>query len=67
VLLETLTVLSPPSKLVYVFSKVMVGQEALVHASVGPAVRVCPDSVNEPLHVLQSARVESRPSAKVRL
>jgi len=32
---------------------------------VGPAVSVCPDKMNALLQVLQSARVDKRPSAKV--
>jgi hypothetical protein len=43
----------------------MVAHAALVHASVGPAVSVCPDKRNALPHVLQSARVDRRPSAKV--
>jgi hypothetical protein len=43
----------------------MVGHAARVHASVGPAVSVSPDKMNSPLHLLQSARVVRRPSAKV--
>ena len=43
----------------------MVGHAARVHASVGPAVSVCPDDANGPPHPLQSARVDRRPSAKV--
>jgi len=45
----------------------MVGHAARVHASVGPAVSVCPDKANGPPHMLQSARVERRPSAKVKV
>ena len=63
---DIVTVLSPDSNAVYMFSKAMVGQAARVHASAGPAVSVSPDSVNAPLHMLQSARVERRPSANVR-
>jgi hypothetical protein len=43
----------------------MVGHAAAVHASKGPAVSVCPDNENVPLHLLQSSRVDRRPSAKV--
>jgi hypothetical protein len=43
----------------------MVGHAARVHASAGPAVSVCPDNENVPPHMLQSARVDRRPSAKV--
>ena len=46
-------------------SNAMVGHAARVHASVGPAVSVCPDNVNSPPQLLQSARVDRRPSAKV--
>jgi hypothetical protein len=38
-----------------------------VHASAGPAVRVCPDSVKAALHELQSALVDKRPVAKLRV
>ena len=62
---ESVTELLPPSKLVYAFSNAMVGHAARVHASAGPAVSVCPDSANAPLHVLQSTRVDRRPSASV--
>ena len=63
---DIVTVLSPLSNAVYVFSKAMVGQAARVHANAGPAVSVSPDSVNAPPQMLQSARVERRPSANVR-
>jgi hypothetical protein len=43
----------------------MVGHAARVHAIKGPAVNVSPDNVNVPLHMLQSSRVDRRPSAKV--
>ena len=65
VLLDSVTVLSPLSSFVYVLSNSIVGHAARVHASAGPAVRVWPDSVNPPPHTLQSARVDSLPSAKV--
>ena len=59
----SVTVLSPLRIPTYAASNAIVGHAARVHASAGPAVRVCPDTANEPLQVLQSARVESRPSA----
>ena len=60
---DIVIVLSPLSKLVYAFSNAIVGHAARVHANAGPTVRVSPDSANPPLHMLQSTRVESRPSA----
>ena len=63
VLLDSVMVLSPLSKLVYAFSNAIVGHAARVHANAGPAVSVWPDNANPPLHTLQSTRVESRPSA----
>ena len=52
---DTVAVLSPLNKLVYTFSNAMVGHAARVHAIAGPAVSVCPDTVNAALHELQSA------------
>ena len=47
-------------------SNAMVGHAARVHASAGPAVRVCPDKTRTRRRsVLQSARVDRRPSEKV--
>jgi hypothetical protein len=63
VLPDSVMLLSPLSRLVYVFSKAIVGHAARVHANAGPAVSVWPDNANPPLHTLQSTRVESRPSA----
>src|SRR5262245_10817503 len=63
---DSVTVLSPLSSVVYVFSNAMVGHAARVHANAGPAVSVAPDSVKAPPQMLQSARVERRPSANVR-
>jgi hypothetical protein len=63
VLTDSVRLLSPLSRLVYAFSKAIVGHAARVHANAGPAVKVCPDSANAPLQTLQSTRVESRPSA----
>ena len=63
VLPDIVMVLSPLSTLVYAFSNAIVGHAARVHANAGPTVRVSPDSANPPLHMLQSTRVESRPSA----
>ncbi len=60
---DSVMVLSPLSKLVYVFSNAIVGHAARVHANAGPAVSDGPDNANPPLHMLQSTRVESRPSA----
>ncbi len=57
---DSVTMLSPLNKPVYVFSNVIVGQAARVHASAGPAVMVRPDNANAPLHVLQSTRVDRR-------
>ena len=51
----------------YFDSNANVGQSARVHANAGPAVRVSSDSVNPPLQTLQSARVDSRVSANVRV
>jgi hypothetical protein len=62
VLPDSVMLLSPLSKLVYAFSNAIVGHAARVHANAGPTVKVCPESANPPLHMLQSARVESRPS-----
>ena len=62
---ESVTVLSPPRTLVYAPSNSIVGHAARVHASAGPAVRVCPDNVNTPPQTLQSACVKSRPSPNV--
>ncbi len=62
---DSVTVLSPLRMLTYVFSNAIVEHAARVHASTGPAVRVCPDSANTPPHMLQSARVDRRPSANV--
>jgi hypothetical protein len=62
---DSVTELSPLNNEVYAFSKALVEQAARVHASAGPAVKVCPDSTNAPLHMLQSARVDRRPSANV--
>jgi hypothetical protein len=67
VLFDRVIVLSPLSNLVYAFSNAIVGQAARVHAHAGPAVRVWSDTANMPLHMLQSARVESRPSANDRV
>ena len=64
---DTVAVLSPLNKLVYTFSNAMVGHAARVHASAGPAVRVCPDSVKAALHELQSALVDKRSVAKLRV
>jgi len=61
------TVVSPLNKLVYAFPNVMVGQAARVHASTGPAVRVCAENANAPLHMLQSTRVDSRSAAMVKV
>jgi hypothetical protein len=58
VLADTVTVLSPLNKLVYTFSNAIVEHAARVHASAGPAVRVCPDSVKAAPHELQSALVD---------
>ena len=58
---------SPASIRVYAFSKSIVRHAARVQASVGPAVSVWPDSENVPLHTLQSALVDRRPSANVRV
>ena len=66
-LADTVTVLSPLNKLVYTFSNARVGHAARVHPSAGPAVRVCPDSVKAALHELQSALVDKRPVAKLRV
>ena len=63
----TVAVLSPLNKLVYTFSNAMVGHAARVHAIAGATVSVCPDSVNAALHELQSARVDKRPEAKLRV
>jgi hypothetical protein len=57
--------LSPLSSLVYALSNSIVGQAARVHASTLAAVSVESLTENEPLHTLQSARVDSRPSLKV--
>ena len=46
----------------YTDSNAIVGHAARVHASAGPAVSVLPVRVKEPPQVLQSARVDSRPS-----
>ena len=67
VLPDSPTVLSPPSMPMYFDSNAIVGQAARVHANAGPAVRVSSDSVNPPLQTLQSARVDSRVSANVRV
>jgi hypothetical protein len=64
---DSVTVLSPLNKLVYTSPNVIVRQAACVHASNGPAVRVCPDNANAPLHRLQSTRVDSRLSAMVKV
>ena len=56
---------SPSNTRVYAVSNAIVGHAARVHASPGPTVSVCPESANAPLHVLQSTRVDRRPSAKV--
>jgi hypothetical protein len=63
--LDSVTALSPPSNSVYALSNAIVGHAARVHANAGPAVRVCPDNANSPLHTLQSTRVDSRPSANI--
>ena len=62
-----MAVLSPLNTLVYTFSNAMVGHAARVHASAGPAVRVCPDSIIAALHELQSALVDQRPAEKLRV
>jgi hypothetical protein len=63
VLPDSVTLLSPLSRPVYMLSNAMVGHAARVHANAGPAVSVSPDSRNVPLQMLQSARVERRPSS----
>ena len=63
----TVAVLSPLNKVVYTFSNAMVGHAARVHAITGPAVRVCPDTVKAALQELQSALVDKRPVAKLRV
>jgi hypothetical protein len=65
VLPDTVIVCSPLSSLAYVPSNAVVAQAALVHARFGPTVSVDPERVNAPLQVLQSARVEKRPSPRV--
>lgn len=64
---DSVTMLSPLNKPVYVFSNVIVGHAARVHASAGPAVTVRPDNANAPLHMLQSTRVDSRSVAMVKV
>jgi hypothetical protein len=66
-LADTVAVLSPLSKLVYACSNAMVEHAARVHASAGPTLRVCPDTVKAALHELQSAFVDTRPVAKLTL
>ena len=61
----SVSVLSPLNKVMYASPNAIVAQAARVHASTGPAVRVCPDSANAPLQMLQSNRVDKRPSSKV--
>ena len=62
---DTVTVLCPARIEVYALSNAIVAQAARVQARFGPAVSVSPASVNDPPHVLQSARVDNRPSASV--
>jgi hypothetical protein len=64
---DNTTELSPASNRVYSFSNAIVGHAARVHASAGPAVSVSPARANVPPQVLQSTRVDSRPSAKVKV
>ena len=64
---DTVAVLSPLNKVIYTLSNAMVGHAARVHAMTGPAVRVCPDTVKAALHELQSALVDKRPVAKLRV
>ena len=64
---DSVTMLSPLNKSVYLSPNIIVGQAARVHASTGPAVRVCPDKANAPLHMLQSTRVDSRSVAMVKV
>ena len=64
---DTVAVFSPLNKVVYTFSNAMVGHAARVHAMPGPTVRVCPDTVKAALHELQSALVDKRPVAKLRV
>ena len=66
-LLVSVTVLSPASTPASAVSNDMVGHAARVHAKAGPAVSVCPESVNVPLHTLQSSRADKRPSVNVTL
>ena len=62
-----MAVLSPLNKAVYTFSNAIVGHAARVHAMIGPAVSVCPDTVKAAMHELQSALVDKRPVAKLRV
>jgi hypothetical protein len=64
---DSVAVLSPLNKVVYTRSNAALGHAARVHAISGPAVRVCPDTVKAALHELQSALVDKRPVAKLRV
>ena len=63
VLPVSVTELSPLRMPTYAASNAIVGHAARVHASAGPAVRVCPDTLNVPLQVLQSALRREPPVA----
>ena len=64
---DRVAVLSPLNIAVYTFSNAMVGHAARVQAIAGPAVRVRPDRVKPAPQMLQSALVDKRPAAKLRV
>jgi hypothetical protein len=67
VVLDCTTALAPERIEVYALSNAIVGQAARVHAIASATFSVCPDTVKVVEHMLQSARVETLPSASVRV